>query len=769
MAIELHPEPPAGSDGIPDAEILDAEEVGRREQMTAAVKTYAANAGKALAEQKGRVLSRVAAWYAASDVTDEDLAREIEHKRRVGQHQEQAQLATRIKALRIQVRHAEGEDATRLALDLATAETQLQVVKELDADDLKVTGKALSKARWSKKAGRVAVTVGGAYAYVNAVATAPVLALASLGAAPLAWWFLSRDEEAQAQPGPGAPAFIPEQATGVPVAVGLSVATPVVVGTESDGRPVAVPAEPFVPDTLSSLGRVSLVKPESARVQGESDLVTALVKAGIITEAQRDQTHLVGAIAPSGPGWTATIELPRGMPASNAVGRLEELASAMRIKKSRIELRPDTSTEGHDGRLVLWVADADNPYGTGKTTSELVAAERWGFWKQGIPLGPDARGKRHALDLIWSSIMIGGLMGYGKSYLARLIAAAGALDPTVRIIVITGKTGPDWAPLKHVAHQWIAGASPDIIRKVLRVMDTTITEMQDRGSDLDRLYETDPEKVPEGKVTPELAADGMGPVLLIVDELQELLDGAALVQVAIEDDGAGEGGRTKTKNARDILVDSFARYVRVTRFVLGMGVFITQRPSSDSVPTKLRDVCAKRAAFRVKGVNSAKMVLGEDPVAMGAAPHLLGEDSRGVVVLELGDEAGHITVKADVIDLPAFKDICLKGRKLRQDAGTLTGDAIDHGKKDEAADQARTLLTDCLTALSEAGIDRARTETLLAHLAARFPAAYSELTTTQLQTALREAGAGTTRKLGAVEGRTNANGYTADQLRDALK
>lgn len=769
MAIEIHPEQP-GTEDIPDAEVIDVEEVGRTEQMKTAAKAKAAKAGTALGEQKVRVFARVAEWFTTADVTDEQLARAIERKRRAGQTQEQAELAARIKALRIQVRHAEAEDATRLALELAAAETQLQVVKELDADDFKVTGKALGKARWSKKAGRVALTVGGAYAYVNAVAAEPLLAFASLGAAPFAWWYLGRQAEpVQPQaviPGQaGAPVVLTSQPgpDGTPVTVAM-------VRTE-DGRlvPAEVPAEPYVPDTLSSLGRVSLVKPESARVQGEADLVTALVKAGIVTEAQRDQTHLVGAIAPAGPGWTATIELPRGMPASNAVGRLEELASAMRIKNSRIELRPDTSSEGHDGRLVLWVADENNPYGTGKTNSELIQAESWDFWQQGIPLGPDARGKRHILELIWSSIMIGGLMGYGKSYLARLIAAAGALDPTVRIIVITGKTGPDWAPLKHVAHQWIAGASPDIIRKVLRVMDTTITEMQDRGTELDRLYETDPEKVPEGKVTPELAADGMGPVLLIVDELQELLDGAALVQVAIEDDGAGDGGRVKTKNAREILVDSFARYVRVTRFVLGMGVFITQRPSSDSVPTKLRDVCAKRGSFRVKGVNSAKMVLGDDPVGMGAAPHLLGEDSKGVVVLELGDEAGHITVKADVIDLPAFKDICLKGRKLRQERGTLTGDAVEYGKEDQAAAAANSLLADCLTVMDREGIDKARTETLLGHLAAHFPGRYGEMTGPQLQAALRDAGAGTTRKLGAVEGRTNANGYTRDQIAEARK
>ncbi|WP_369778321.1 hypothetical protein [Streptomyces sp. R33] len=765
MAIEIHPE------DIPDAEVIDVEEVSRREQMKDAAKARAQQAGAALGEQRVRVFARISAWYATADVTDEDLAREIERKRRSQTKHGEVELGARVRGLKLQLRHADPEVSGALAFELAGAEAQLQALKETDADNYKVSGRDLGRARWSKKAGRLALSLGGAYGYVNGVAVEPLLALASLGAAPFAWWYLSRPAENQ-QPKAEVTPFIPGQAAPVQ-SVGQD-GTPVPVPVQAAGLdrtpvPEPAPAGQFVPDTLSSLGRVSLVKPESARVQGEGDLVTALVKAGIISEAQRDQTHLAGVIQPSGPGWTATIELPRGMPASNAIGKLEELASAMRIKRSRIEIRPDNSADGHDGRLVLWVADQDNPYGSGKTDSELIAAKRWDFWKDGIPLGPDARNNRRTLDLIWSSIMIGGLMGYGKSYLARLIAAAAALDPTVRIIVITGKTGPDWAPLKNVAHQWIAGASPDIIRKVLRVMDTTITEMQDRGTELDRLYEVSPEKVPEGKVTPELAADGMGPVLLVVDELQELLDGAALVQVAIDEETTPEGGRPKTKNARDILVDSFARYVRVTRFVLGMGVFITQRPSSDSVPTKLRDVCAKRGSFRVKGVNSAKMVLGDDPVNQGAAPHLLGEESKGVVVLELGDEAGHITIKADVIDLPAFKDICLRGRELRLAAGTLTGDALEYGKVDQAAAATSALLADCIAALDANGVDRARTETLLGFLAAYKPGVYGELTGPQLQARLREAGAAGTRKLGACEGLANPNGYTRDQLTEARK
>ncbi|MEV6202207.1 hypothetical protein AB0M64_19835 [Streptomyces sp. NPDC051771] len=739
-------------DDIVDAEIVDSEPAaaevidGEVVEEPGRLDLLKEKARVGLGRQRANATRRTAEWLTTKDVCDAELALEVEDKRRREHSLNTRELTERVKTLRAQLRTAAEADAVILQDRLAAAEAQLMLRQDADADRMKVSGKDLSRARWSLKATRIGTLVGGGFLYANALAVEPALGLAGLAALPVGWFYLGRPFAADQLPagGPLPAGPIP----GIPGQAGEA-------------------GEAFVPQTLADISRVSLVKRDSGRVQGEADLVTALVKAGIITESQRDETHLAGVIEPAGPGWTATVELPRGVKASVAVARVEELASSLRIKKSRIQISPDTSSDGHDGRFVLWVANADNPYGTGKVPSALIEAQIWNFWEQGIPLGPDARGERHTMHLLWSSLLVGGLMGYGKSYFARLVAAAAALDPTVRVIVITGKTGPDWAPLKHIAHRWIAGATPEIIRDVLDVVNGTIAEMQDRGTQLDHLYETDPDSVPEGKITPELAANGMGPVLVVVDELQELLDGAALVQVAIDDDTADEKARVKTRSGRDLMVEGFARFVRVTRFVGGMGVFITQRPDADSVPTKLREVCAKRASYRVKGDRSAKMVLGDDAVANGAAPHLLTEDSKGVVVLDQGGEEGHVTLKADVIDLPQFKEICQRGRQLRVDAGTLTGDAVDYGAQDAAKGAVADLLADCLTVLDAAGVDRARTEKLVELLTAHRPDRYGELTKTQLQAQLRDAGAGTTRKLGPIDGMANPNGYLRDQIAEA--
>ncbi|MFE7580778.1 hypothetical protein ACFU5Y_04320 [Streptomyces gardneri] len=488
--------------------------------------------------------------------------------------------------------------------------------------------------------------------------------------------------------------------------------------------------------------------------EGEQDLIAALVAAKIITDAQRAETRVVGGIHRNGPGWGATIELPRDMEAPAAIAKVGSLASSLRIKKQRIEIKADTSTEGHEGRFTLWVADSDNPYSGPKQYSQLIHAPSWNFWDNGVPLGADARTQRTVLHLLWSSLLIGGLQDYGKSYLARLVAAAAALDPTVRIVLISGKVSPDWLPLEEIATKYIVGADPDAVRKVLDVLEETITDMQGVGAELTRLYREEPASCPEGKLTKELTQrPRLGPTLVIVEELQELLDAAALMKVKTgSDDEDNEGSRSRS--ARDVMVESMARFVRVARFAGGMGMFITQRPDADSVPTKLREVCVKRASFRVKGDTSAKMILGGDAVANGAAPHLLTEDSKGVFVLDQGAEEGHSTQRGDVIDLPDFLAICKRGRQLRIDAGTLTGYAAQLGKPAEVSPELR-LIADAIRAMREAGVERMRTEDLAKELS---------LEVGELRDLMEKAGAGKPGGLGEMPGAKNPRGYKLDAL-----
>lgn len=489
---------------------------------------------------------------------------------------------------------------------------------------------------------------------------------------------------------------------------------------------------------------------------GEGALLSALVKADIVTAAERTETRIVGGIRQDGPGWAATIELPEGMPAIKATAKAGNLAGALRKKASQIEFKPDTSETGHEGMATLWVGDQPNPYTGPKNYSTLIDAPSWHFWKDGVPLGADARQDRQTLNLIWSSILIGGLQDYGKTYLARLIAAAAALDPTMRIIVITGKKGPDWAPLKKIAHRYIAGSDPDTIREIFAEMNTVIADMQARGDELERLFEQEPHLVPEGKITPELAANGMGPVLVLVEELQELLGGAAATKMPLPDD---DSENPRLVSAKPLLVDLFGRFNRAARYVLGMGVYITQRPDAGSVPTELREVCVKRASFRTKSRESSEMILGDMAVAAGASPHHLLESSKGVFVLEEGAEDGHRTLRGDVIDLPDFVEICERGRQLRLAAGTLTGDALKRRERQEAASKHRAFVASCLHVMNEMRRDAIHIDELASAL--NMPAG-------EIGDALRAAGVVRPDRV-EIPGKGRVRGYDADCLMKAIR
>lgn len=751
--------------------------------------------GGAVREHAARARANTWSWVMAEQVTDEELVAEILTQR-------QNQHAARERELRRQItdtgrqivqqqlagaradamvksetgHHGEGHhhghhrDSAQVAglrIRLQQLEVELAEHTASAAVVLAVapTPAELGRARWGRRTFRASVLVGSVVGGgVVLPMQSPHWLLAALPAAAVALWRVGLPVD------PADPAQAAALAAGLPVP---GQAGPADQQLEGPAFAAAVTAARQAAEEASSPGAVAArevaqAAEQAAQVQGSSDLITALVRSGIVAKAEAEETKIVGVIRPDGPGWTATVELPAGKPAEAAISRAAELASALRVKSPQIQMSRDVTEDGHEGRFVIWVANTSNPYAGAPVPSELIRADSWDFWAQGIPLGTNARGVRKILSMLWSSLLIGGLMGFGKSYLARLIAAAAVLDPYMNIVLLSGKSGADWAALKLVAHAYVTGNSAGTIREMHGVMETLIADMQQHGQELEALFEKDPKLCPEGKITPELARSvKLGMTLLIVDELQEILDGAAGIKLTTSDEEA-EDGAGRSQNGKPVMVSLFARFMRVARFVGGMAVIITQRPDSNSVPTELREVAAKRACFRVKGQNSSKMVLGDDAVADGAAPHLLMDAHKGVAVLDEGAEDGHDTYKTDLIDLDDFRILCEKGRDLRLKAGTLSGQAAGRWESEREGVQRRQVVADAVAAMDANGVDRARLAVLAPWMAELSPERWHDLTETGLAARLRDAGAGTTGRIGAVDGLTKASGYLREQLQAVL-
>jgi S-DNA-T family DNA segregation ATPase FtsK/SpoIIIE len=476
-----------------------------------------------------------------------------------------------------------------------------------------------------------------------------------------------------------------------------------------------------------------------------ADMLTAALRAaGLVKPDAIPQ--LVTPPLRDGHGWAVTLDLPRGggKTAADAIAKRDTVAAELGVDEIQVIMsRVRAVAGGHAGRLMIWVAD-DDPYIGAPNPSPLTSAKQFSVWEP-IPFGRDARDRRITLALLWQSMFFGGLPRRGKTFAQRLPSAAGVLDPYVRHYVADGKGGADWRAMRGVAHRLVIGAEDDAITAFLGMLDELITEMGRRFTVLGGL----PTSVcPEGKLTPEISRRYDLPIIFItIDELQEYLSAMSAA-------------------VREEAVDKLARLARrapAAGFILNAA---SQRPDTDSVPAKLREIITYRYCTQVVDRTSSDMVLGKGKAAQGADASILSEDHKGVGVLVTGPGSFEI-VRCDYMDLPAFAKICAHGRALRIAAGTLTGDAAtDAVAVAEAAGvHIPAVLADVLYAMH--GVERMHTTTLLARLTNMDEDAYAEFTPERLADELEHVGVRRTGRQVKVDG-VNLSGYRRTDLEAAV-
>ncbi|MGH3769343.1 MAG: hypothetical protein ACRDTX_30060 [Pseudonocardiaceae bacterium] len=476
-----------------------------------------------------------------------------------------------------------------------------------------------------------------------------------------------------------------------------------------------------------------------------ADMLTAALRAAGLVKADAVPQMVTPALR-DGHGWAVTLDLPRGggKTAADAIAKRDTVAAELGVDEIQVIMsRVRAVAGGHAGRLMVWVAD-DDPYIGAPNPSPLTGVEQFSVWEP-IPFGRDARGRRIMLALIWQSMFFGGLPRRGKTFAQRLPSAAGVLDAYVRHYVADGKGGADWRPMRGVAHRLVIGAEDDAIARFLAMLDELIAEMGRRFTLLGGL----PTSVcPEGKLTPEISRRYDLPIIFItIDELQEYLS-------------------AMTSAVREEAVDKLARLARrapAAGFILNAA---SQRPDTDSVPAKLREIISYRYCTQVVDRTSSDMVLGKGKAAQGADASILSEDHKRVGVLVIGPGSFEI-VRCDYMDLPTFAKICGHGRVLRIAAGTLTGDAAtDAVAAAEAAGiQIPAVLADVLYAMH--GVERMHTTTLLARLVNTDEDAYAEFTPERLADELEHAGVRRSGRQVKVDG-VNLAGYRRADLEAAV-
>ncbi|WP_447006674.1 cell division protein FtsK [Saccharothrix isguenensis] len=375
-----------------------------------------------------------------------------------------------------------------------------------------------------------------------------------------------------------------------------------------------------------------------------------------------------------GAGWALTIDLPPSRKASDVIGKREALASALAVDEVRLIVERVRGDDGHAGRLALWVGDAD-PYAAEPVPSPLASVTSWDLWRP-VPFGTTARGAAVNLPVVWTSLLIGAIPRQGKTFVARLPLTAAALDPHVRLVIADGKGGKDFRPFEQVAHRFIRGSREADARRLIHVLEECAADVADR---FDRLADMDDELCPESKVTPEITRDPAHRMPLTVIGIDEVQNFLALDVPLDEDNPKGKkiGGR----------ICELLTYIAKTGPAAGYSLILaTQKPDAQVIPDGLRGQLGTRFALKTMTWQASETILGAGTYKAGMDASKLLTSHKGVGLLLGADgetelSAGDaVTVRTHLLHIAAIRAACERGRVLREQAGTLTGDAI--GKRD---------------------------------------------------------------------------------------
>ncbi|GAA0259124.1 FtsK/SpoIIIE domain-containing protein [Saccharothrix mutabilis subsp. mutabilis] len=384
----------------------------------------------------------------------------------------------------------------------------------------------------------------------------------------------------------------------------------------------------------------------------------------------KDETlRLVERAARVGDGWAVTVDLPATRKAVDVIKNRDALASALAVDEVQLIVERVRGRGGHAGRVFLWVADED-PYAGPPLRTPLLDVEWWDAWRP-VPFGRDARNRRIDLPLVWTSLLVGAIPRQGKTFATRLAAAGLVLDPYTRLYVFDGKGGKDWEAAEQIAYRYVCGDETEHAEAVRDHLVELVAEVQSRYA---RMATLDDELCPESKITPAISRDaelGMPITGVIIDEVQVYLENTTREQI---------GGKKTTLGA--YVADLLTYLVRKGPAAGVVVILATQRPDSNTIPSRLRAVLGSRFALRVMDWRDSNIVLGEQMNTRGYDASTLLPSHKGVGILrpdgetDAGADMVAMTVRTYYMPNADWRVICERGRALREAAGTLAGHAI---------------------------------------------------------------------------------------------
>ncbi len=251
--------------------------------------------------------------------------------------------------------------------------------------------------------------------------------------------------------------------------------------------------------------------------------------------------------------------------------------------------------------------------------ANAVATSSGGSLATGIPCGVQEDGSPLLATFAnQSGAVVGGVPGSGKSAGATSIIAQLCADPAAQFIVIDAKGGSDWS--------WVAPRA-----SLLNTDDENLEAVKDQLLAITGLMRWRLQTQKERRGTSNFwhagATADEGFILVVIDECQTVFDPKEHM----------------TKEAKQLSQEIAALTVNLVKKGRSAVIFvmsITQKPTSDSIPSALSANCGVKWACRVETRAAEESILGARPDGMpdSASPTLIPETRPGGVTVKRGGE-----------------------------------------------------------------------------------------------------------------------------------
>ncbi len=355
----------------------------------------------------------------------------------------------------------------------------------------------------------------------------------------------------------------------------------------------------------------------------------AVVGASLITERNKIPAAYRVRRVPAGD--QLLVVVPPGGRVSELEAAAESIAVSMRAREVRITRHPE------DARLADVLVVRRDPL-------VELAAQPWPWrhlptqtlWAP-VPVGVGENGNVVEMALPEHNLLLGGEPGAGKSAALSQLVAAAALDPHSYLWLLDGKL-VELAVWRDAANATIGvdvDEAIDLLREVQRRMDHRYEELLEQ-----RVRKIHP-------------LDGHALHVVVCDELAHYLSA---------------GDRKQTTAFTDLLRDLVSRGRAAGIIVLAA----TQKPSSDVVPTSIRDLFGYRWAFRCASPQASDTILGQGWAAQGYNAVTIDPGLRGVGWL-LHEGGIPARLRAYYLDDDTLADIAYRAACLRADAPAEAG------------------------------------------------------------------------------------------------